>query len=267
MTPSVTDPVVPAVDSTGEQMPLTSRASVALVAAALAGSLSLAAHSPAKAVRAGDYIVAGPGGCTAAFVLEDGDGQRYLATAGHCVEVTGAPTAPRAGEHIWTDLSSAPVVFDRGGTAIGKATYAVEIRDSDEDFALIRVDDDVRAIPDVPGIGVPRSIANSISTGDPVRLFGHGQIVSDLAPNRDGLVLGTTSTRAMVAIPVSPGDSGGPVVGEDGTAFGVVAGVGGGVPVTTDTALASNGTRVPRLDAALARVATVTGLELMLATD
>lgn len=237
------------------------------LAVAVTVAASLAAAPSGLTVRAGDRIVAWPdSGCTSSFAFTDGRGGNYLTVAGHCVALAGTSSSPRDDEYLWANPADAPVVTNADGVRIGTVRYLVDSQDTQEDFALIRLDAGVAIDPDIPGIGVPNGVSVDYGTGRQVRLYGHGQVISSFARNRSGIVLGRTEVLAMTTLPASTGDSGGPVVDATGAAFGVLAGIGAGVNFTPSEALAANGTQVMRLDFALARARQVTGLDLQLVT-
>lgn len=166
-------------------------------------------------LRPGDPVETPVGFCTLNFAFEDARGERYLGTAGHCVE--------GAGTRVKTD---------------GESWGTVVLDLDNPDFALVRVDASRRAIvrADVEHWGGPTGVAtfSETSAGDLVAFYGYGVgfEFTDATRARQGVLVSDTSTRFQSDMPAVFGDSGGPIIMKStGKALGVVSQFG---TVTTD---------------------------------
>ncbi|HEV2075557.1 MAG TPA: hypothetical protein VGR10_04915, partial [Thermoleophilaceae bacterium] len=74
-----------------------------------------------RGVRPGAVVETPVGFCTLNFLFRDGDGDRYIGTAGHCILGDGRYRKVR--EREWGGRG--PVARDAGGKAIGRFRYAV----------------------------------------------------------------------------------------------------------------------------------------------
>lgn len=194
--------------------------------AALAVSLTAphAAAGPVQPHPGDEIVVEGGGTCTLGFLFAGSDGGSYMSTAGHCVD------GEQSSQRTW-GKGAGPAVSTSEGR-IGRVVFAEnekapEVRD-DYDFALVRLDPGVRGSAEIRSLGVPTGI-NDEQTGDPqiLRVYGHGVAVSTVSRERQ-LVAPSTRNRDHVYAhgPVLFGDSGAPVVDEQGRAVGTVLGAG-----------------------------------------
>lgn len=245
------------------------RSKGALAGAAIALILSgtaVAAEAPQVAPGDAVQFTGGPGGCTLGFLIIGSDKTRYITTAGHCV--LGQNEARRT----WR-VGTGPAASTSHGR-IGRVVFAENLPtpDGDDffDFALVRLDDAVRAIAAIDSYGAPNGI-NNARTDEPsvLRVYGRGSGLSLVAPGRS--ILAPTLKRpdhVYAHGAVGPGDSGAPVVDENGAAVGTVLGAGGigyGVGVGTaevghDGAL----NRIGRLSPVLGHAAEALGVRLRL---
>jgi hypothetical protein len=174
-------------------------------------------------VRPGARLVTEAGGCTFNFLFRAPDGTRYIGTAGHCTGYTYGSAWPR--EKVWP-RGSGPVVRDAAGHRIGEFAYGVF--HLPKDFALIRLDPDVNASPEMCYFGGPRGVYTT-DTADPVVLHYYGNAVGvrDVLPARSGVALGTPDPDHIYALGLAlPGDSGSGVTTADGLAVGVLVTTG-----------------------------------------
>lgn len=185
----------------------------------------VAASAGLTPVAATDHDVLQPGDslggyCTLNFVF-DGAGDRYIGTAGHCVDAGDRASNPDIGEF-------GTVIYDS----------------SVPDFALIDVDDSVEpqlaasldGHPDSPtGVATPEDT----SPGDVLRMSGYGVGVSATEPTREerrSVLVDHTDETYDSSGPIVNGDSGAPfVVSDSGEALGIVSRYNFfDVPPTTD---------------------------------
>ncbi len=178
-------------------------------------------------VRPGSLVETEGGACTLNFMFTDPAGDRYMGTAGHCILAT-SPLGQQDNGEVTFEAGDGPVASDAAGNRIGEFVYAIQ--QDPKDFALIRLDDGVEASPQVCQFGGPTGI-NDERPGllEPTVLSNYG--------NPLGLGSGVTA-KSFVALGmpdsdhvfatglVLPGDSGGPVLDEEGRAVGVVVTTG-----------------------------------------
>jgi hypothetical protein len=170
-------------------------------------------------IQPGAQVSTSSGLCTLNFVFREG-GDRYVGTAGHCVEAIGER------------------VVATGAGAFGTVVFR---RDSGpDDFALILIDDDKLPLvsPVVRGIGLPLGYVRSTetATGDLVSLTGYGLGFSLLPETRTrrGVLAGDTDHEFFAEIPGIFGDSGAPLIHEPtGAALGIASGVDVTLPPST----------------------------------
>lgn len=178
-------------------------------------------------VRPGAIVVTDTGVCSLNFLFTDAEENRYMGTAGHCILATSPLGGQDNGEFSFAP-GDGPEARDVEGNRIGDFVYAVQ--QDPKDFALILLDDDVDASPQVCSFGGPTGI-NDEQPGllEPTLLSNYG--------NPLGLGTGITAkTFVALGMPsadhvfatgaVLPGDSGGPVLDEEGRAVGVAVSTG-----------------------------------------
>lgn len=248
------------------------------VALCLAGAVTAlcltgpAAVADAVAVAPGDAVtVAGAGGgCTLGFLFTGSDRASYMTTAGHCLlgaAETRKTWRPGAGPEATTAAGR-----------IGQVVFAENIpagaEDADYyDFALIRLDKGVRASAALPFFGVPTGLNDSVADAPAVlHTYGQGTGISAVSPQRDLVASTLRRTDHVYAHGVlTPGDSGAPVVDEDGRAVGTVLGAGG-MPVRAGIGAPSVGhdgaaNRIGRLKPVLAHASAALRLRFALVTS
>jgi hypothetical protein len=134
----------------------------------------------------------------------------YAGTAGHCVSGIGARVANKDGE-------------------FGTVAFSVLDDDRGEDFAFIRIDRDKEHLvnPSMLGFGGPNGVISGeeAQPGDGAHVYGHGLVFgeTELTRPRSGILNESDSQFYRATLPVIFGDSGGPVLHEDGSALGIVA--------------------------------------------
>lgn len=160
------------------------------------------------------------GFCTLNFVF-DGvghlEGHVFIGTAGHCVD--------ELGETASTD----------GHPEFGRVVYMWGSR-SDLDFALIEVHSShhEHVVPEVrghPGMPTGHTTEDRTTTGDLVLFSGHGMGYRLTQPTREmraGVLVNDDAREYGVEGPILWGDSGGPVLHQNGEALGIVSRLGGG---------------------------------------
>lgn len=216
------------------------------------------------------------GGCTLGFVLRGSDGATYVETAGHCAVPIGSGARvwrPGLGPAVRLSSPYGEVSGSSGSQLVGRVVYAVrEPNDVDEvDFAVIRFEKGIKPYTSVPHYGGPTGL-NVATTTQPqlLNLFGRPPALGDTIPARPLLAHGLAHPEHAFATGIAaPGDSGGPVLDEQGRAVGVLLGAGGNrVTAGTTGAGDSHGggtVRILRLGPALARAERALGIRLTLA--
>jgi hypothetical protein len=269
-------------------------AAVASAAALLAALLAaLIAVSPAEGVPSPECSGARPGAVlvvplaspidprpypTVGFMFNGSDGYRYATTAGH------VPLGLESGERTWGS-GQGTVSFDVEGNRVGEFVYAINTRaearpdplPAGADLALIRVNGPGDIDNEVCGLGGPHGVDERIieasqlvehhwfgatvvggRVGHPVPAEGPW-----LAPARSGSSIGMPSEHTVTIVGhASLGDSGAPVLSDDGLAVGWIS----GPPTATDEILAVGSFVVSRIGPAIERAEEVLGITLALAT-
>ena len=198
-------------------------------ASAVAGSRTRGSAAGCDGVRPGAHVTTSKEtGGTLNFLFRARDGVRYIATAGHLLADESA--------HVWRDDTGPTAAID-DGTVIGRAVFARDFDDEDVDFALIRLFEDVRSNPSVCHWGGPTGLNDDVSDQPQwLHMYGNGVGTSAISPERTLLAPRMTDRAQTAGIGVAtPGDSGAPVIGEDGRAVGIqylVGVVWGGQPGT-----------------------------------
>lgn len=179
-------------------------ASFVVLASLLPGTVARAADMP---IQPGAPASSPIGGCTMNFVFDDQDGTRYIAIAAHCIDV---------GHRL-------------SGAGVGEfGTCVWERFNGDDDFALIEIDAHRlgQVNPAMRGWGGPTGYTVSTETkqGDVILFHGYGIGLGTTAVTRSraGILTGDTTRQYNAQGPISPGDSGGPVLHEaTGKALGL----------------------------------------------
>lgn len=188
--------------------------------------------APGEAIQPGQRLITPSGSCTLNFVYDGIDGlagKVYIGTAAHCFRSLH-------------DAASTPMHGAFGHVVYMGDYFGANVPDHDNgipgeqyDFALIEVKPEfhhaVRA--EVVGHpGLPRSGVyppGAVLLGDRLDLSGHGVGFSTTQQTREsrfGFYWRDFQTEWQAVAPIMPGDSGGPVLHEDGRAFGVVTHLG-----------------------------------------
>jgi hypothetical protein len=198
-------------------------------ASAQGSNASAPAHpviQPGAEVRPGHSPLGPMGGCTLNLVFTDAN-DTYIGTSGRCTHRVGERVATPSGEEFGT------VVF----RVMTGSDGPEELVDSGpiDDFALIQVDESYvpYVSPVILGLGRrPTGLTTSGETHDGAALFTHGQGVAvnqtEATRKRTGRLV-SDDRRSFNAIlgPVTPGDSGAPVVhSSDGKALGILSVLG-----------------------------------------
>lgn len=187
-----------------------------------------------------------PGICSFNFVYEDTSENRYIGTAGHCVDHEGQYVIPAG--------------FDQ---AIGQVTWRAY--DDGLDFALIDIEEDLYHLvdPSVRHWGGPTGVATQADTapGDRILHYGNGVYYreSELTSPRAGILLDHSDETYCAIAGVYGGDSGSSILTGDGLALGVNARLGLGCEPPTSLA----GPTIPSI---LEEAKAQTGLELEVVT-
>ena len=233
-------------------------------------------------VRPGSRLITAVGRCTANFLFRAAGGTRYIGTAGHCIP-RGDSGLGTARERSWP-AGGGPAARDAEGRRIGEFAYGtlkshgtgVGITYT-RNFALIRLDPDVEASPQMCHFGGPRGLFATDTTRPLVlHYYGSGETIRDVLPARSGLAQGTPDPEHIYATGLAlAGDGGSPVMTADGLALGVLVtssphGVGfstepgGPPPAYIESQQGTIG--MTRLAPQLARAAAMLGVALELVT-
>ncbi|MEA2828694.1 MAG: hypothetical protein QOG43_3133 [Actinomycetota bacterium] len=176
-------------------------------------------------VRPGAPVLTPVGQCTLNFLWRGSDGRDYIGTAGHCLLEGTSRTQAVFGP------GDGPPARDAAGHRIGEFAYAV--LDDVGDFALIRLDPNVGASPEICRFGGPTGIdVGPIASLTPLHHVGRGTLTGGLVPARTQLAVEGDDIRVVTGLGVaSAGDSGSPLVDLDGRAVGLVVATGPALPL------------------------------------
>ena len=196
------------------------------------------ASTPCPGVRPGAVVNMGEppletlsGGCTLGFVFDGSDGNRYITTAGHCAGIGSE-------ERTWVPGEGIPA-FDNQWNRFGELIYAVQDIAFEEfapemDMALIRIDDGIAVDPQMCHFGGPTGLNSGLSKGAPTLLHYFGNTVAGGYLGYQSADLWGLSARTGLAQDLrddhrvyltghaSKGDSGAPILGNDGRAVGIL---------------------------------------------
>ncbi|HLF69328.1 MAG TPA: hypothetical protein VI541_00035 [Actinomycetota bacterium] len=190
-------------------------------------------------IRPGSWMIY-PNYCTMNFIFNEsgslaGGGPYYIGTAKHCVQTqTGTDQFDASenviGKHVVLGLSrksgGAPQMVD-----IGTVAYATDGASSlGNDYALVRINSSLERIisPSISVIGGPTSVY-SASGSDMILTSGHGLGLGSTGNGRPGQISAYNRYFPQgygMILPVSFGDSGGPVRTINGAAVGNVTNIG-----------------------------------------
>ena len=182
-----------------------------------------------EGVRPGGRLETDIGVCTYNFLFRAPNGTRFIGTAGHCIlassPVGGGAAGNNPGEKLWPK-GDGPTAKTRG-QRVGEFAYAV--LEDPKDFALIRLDPNVEASPEMCHFGGPTGAFGARKTPDPtvVEYYGNGIGVGSTVPARSGLAVGVSDDDHLYALGLAlPGDSGSGVMSSEGLAMGVLVTTG-----------------------------------------
>ena len=214
---------------------------------------------------------------TFGFMFEGSDGHLYATTAGHVA------LGLEGGERTWKDESGI-VASDIEGNRVGQFVYAINTRAEARpglppgaDLALIRVDGKGEIGRAVCGVGGPRGTDDRLipspnivehrwygawvpggHVGQPIPVHG-----PSLVPGRWGVSVGMPNRHSVTVLGhASFGDSGAPVLSEDGLAIGWVS----GPPTSADETEDIGSFVVSRITPAIEHAGRALGISLTLAT-
>lgn len=167
---------------------------------------------PGIAIQPGEALAAGPaaGDCTANFVFRDvGDGTVYLGTAAHCVDEASTVRLTADGDY------TATVAWKGSLFSVDFALLAVDASDRDE------------VHPAVLHWGGPTGTADQAPAGSHLLAYGASTQRGGLEATRplEGYATEACRGHVQARLPGSGGgDSGAPVLRDDGTAVGILVG-------------------------------------------
>ncbi|WP_406729485.1 S1 family peptidase [Streptomyces sp. GD-15H] len=207
---SKTNRVVVTVDNTVSQAEI---AKIKQQAGADAGALTIK-RTPGtftKLIEGGDAIYTSTGRCSLGFNVRSSNGTEYFLTAGHCTKVGD----------IWYANSARTTVL---GTTVSTGFPG-------DDYAIVRYTNSSIAKPGTAnGVDITRAATPSVGTTvirDGSTTGAHSGRVTALnaTVNYGGghIVSGLIQTTVCA----EPGDSGGPLYGSNGTAYGLTSGGSG----------------------------------------
>jgi hypothetical protein len=217
--------------------------------------------TPCPDVRPGAHVVTSQDtGGTLNFLFRGSDGHRYVGTAGHLLADEDT--------HVWKKDGPTAQIDD--GTVIGRAAFAWNYNEEAADFALIRLARGVKADPAMCHWGGPTGVNTDLATGPIVlRHYGQGTGISDVVPARTMIAPTLANEVQIGAMGIAiPGDSGSPVISEDGRALGVQVhtGVIWGSELPNTEGLTPGDVGIYRLGPQLEAAEEALGIELKLLT-
>ena len=141
-----------------------------------------------------------------------------MGTAGHCIVDQGEQ------EHVW-QAGAGPQARDGNDRRIGEFAYAVN--SSTRDFALIRLDPEVVANPQMCHFGGPTGLNDPNFNQSPgvIQHFGQGLVLGQTVSARSGVGHRTDPNWQLATTAAIFGDSGSGVETEDGRAMGVLVAI------------------------------------------
>ena len=227
--------------------------------------------TPCPGVRPGAALLTDAGLCSFNFLFSGSDGGRYMGTAGHCTlldPMTGAVAGGgESAEEVYPP-GAGPVAMNGTGDRIGEFAYAV--LSDPKDFALVRLDPDVEADPQMCHFGGPTGInADRPPVTQPTILhqYGQGIVIGSVMPARSLVALGMPDPDHVFAQGiVLPGDSGSPVTSADGRAVGVAVTVGAHSGGTGVGGIDTGSVGITRLTPQIDRAEEQLGIDLTLVT-
>ncbi|MGH9190725.1 MAG: trypsin-like serine protease [Acidimicrobiales bacterium] len=248
--------LAPATSATASPSPApTSGCNLGLQPVAGPLDLPLGLIGACPSVRPGSPVRTPLGLCSLNFMFKGSDGFTYMGTAGHCV-LQGTPTK----EIAWGP-GEGPPAADVNKNPIGRFAYAVQ--DGRRDFSLIRLIDGVQANPQVCFFGGPTGLDNGpVQPLGSLHQFGQGRLFGAIIPARSQLALEANPDQVLGAGLAAPGDSGGPLLTDDGRAAGVVVATGPALLGLVATGVVFS----TRLGPQLQRATEVTGVRYELQT-
>lgn len=255
---------MPSIGSAAKAFMLSSLLVVSIPAAAAATTTEGVAPlgtSPCPKVRPGAHVeTSRDTGGTLNFLFRGSDGHRYVGTAGHLL----------ADEDTLVWKKNGPTARIDDGTTIGHAVFAWNYNAFTSDFALIKLAPDVKADPAMCHWGGPTGINDDIATEPTVlRQYGNGTGVSEVFPARSMVAPSLANEEVVGAVGVAIfGDSGSPVISEDGRAVGVqvTTGLIWGSELPSTEGLTPGDVGIVRLGPQVAAAEKALGIDLELMT-
>ncbi|GGZ06662.1 S1 family peptidase [Streptomyces poonensis] len=205
-----TGKVLVTVDSTVSEAEL---AKIQKAAGDNAGALTIK-HTPgkfSKLIQGGDAIYSGSGRCSLGFNVRSSSGVDYFITAGHCTSGSGT----------WYGNSSRTTVL---GSAAGTSFPG-------NDYGIVRYSNTSIAKPGTAnGVDITRAATPAVGTTvirDGSTTGTHSGRVTALNATVNYGSGQTVSGLIQTTVCAEPGDSGGPLYGSNGTAYGLTSGGSG----------------------------------------